>query len=366
MMNSAPTKVESVLLYQDHKIIDPQSMVQHLNISLGNGNRKFEIIQTGPNNEFAIISGGGLQVIISQTLEALELGLFDAALASPFVQLTFKNAVEILQRHKSHVFVTVKDDMSASGEPKTQQLQQGNGLAQSQAKFELKLTICQLMTCFIAKNSHSTAIHWLQSDMLLTPINYFTISSEPFPIPLFVHPRLFSSGQIQNGKNVVGMRTYGVSHLIGYEVIFIEAPVSVSWMFKRVCKFVSVVRENGALIEDGESFGATKNEIIRVQHRPPSDTCSAGLIELTLELSADVELDNPLVQQSFSEPNVPVKEEVMLDFNDPIDRAILNGLKNTGQEIRKASKIEKLDETADLHTDNSPFNSFGRRGSKLF
>ena len=366
MENSAPTKIESVLLYQEHKTIEPQKILQHLNVCLENTDLNFDIVQAGSQGEFILMMSGDLHVLVSQTPNPLDMDGFNQTLISPYTQMTLKNADEIVYRHRSHVFITVGNGVPMPDNPEIQELLQKVEHQQSLGQYELKLTICKLITSFFARNQLPTAVHWLQSDLLLPSENFLLLASDPFPVPLYVHPDLFSSHNTINGVPVLGLRTFGASHLIGYEIIFIEAPVPLGWLFERACNFVSIVRDRGSLIPHGETFGADNSEIIRVRHRPASDDRPAGEIELTLERSSEFEL----VEKGManSQPlHVESEAEIALDQNDPIDRAILDKLKQAGQDMRDVLEEETPEE---FHEAEQPLiaqkSSFGQRGSKPF
>ncbi len=360
MENIAPTKIESVLLYQEYENIDPQKILQHLNGSLESTDLNFEIVQAGAQGEFILMMCGDLHVLVSQTPNPLDMEGFNQTLASPYTQMTLKNADEIVYRHRSHVFITVGNGVPMPDNSELQELIQKVEHQQSPGQFELKLTICKLMTSFFARNQLPTAVHWLQSNILLPSENFLLLASDPFPIPLFVHPGLFSSRNTISGVPVLGLRTFGASHLIGYEITFIEAPVPLRWLYERACNFVSIARDRGSLIPHGESFGVDNDEVIRVRHRPASDDRPAGEIELTLELSSEFELDDnklPVSQPVHAESEA----EIALDQNDPIDRAILERLKQAGQNMR-----EVLEEKTPVLQEADQQSSFGQRGSKLF
>ncbi len=366
MENIAPTKIDSVLLYQEYENIDPYQILHHLNICMEGADLKFDIVQAGVHGEFILMMCGDLHVLISQTPNPLDVEGFNKTLVSPYTQMTFKNADDIVCRHRNHVFITVGNGVPMPDNAEMQELLQKVEHQQLQSHFELKLTICKLMTSFFARNQLPTAVHWLQSNMLLPSENFLLLASDPFPIPLFVHPGLFSSRNTINGVPVLGLRTFGASHLIGYEVIFVEAPVPLAWMFERACNFVGIVRDRGSLIPHDETFGADHSEIIRVRHRPATDDKSDGEIELTLELSSEFELDeNGVIRPQPL--HVETEAEIALDQNDPIDRAIMDRLKQTGQDMREVLEAGTPEE---LHEVEQPAiaqkTSFGQRGSKLF
>ena len=361
MESIAPTKVESVLLYQDYENIEPQIILQHLNNCLENTDLNFNIIQSGLQGEFVLMMSGDLHVLVSQSPGPLGIESFCQTLASPYTQMTFSNADEIVYRHQSHVFITVGNGVPMTDNIETQNFLQKVGHRHSQGKFEMKLKICKFMTDFFARDKFPVAVHWLQSGTLMSAENFHLLVSDAFPIPLFVHPDLFSSRNVINGIPVLGLRTFGASHLIGYEIIFIETPVPLGWLFERTCNFVSEVRDRNSLIPDGETFGVENNEIIRVRHRPASEEKLTGEIELTLESSDEFELDDRVLPEP--EPASDADNAVVtLDQNDPVDRAILERLKQTGQDMREVVEKNMVEEGQPEITQKS---SFGQRSAQL-
>jgi hypothetical protein len=97
--------------------------------------------------------------------------------------------------------------------------------------------------------------------------------------------------------------------------------VPFQWLYERACDFVDMARQSGSIVPHGESFGASSGEIIRVRHRPPSGKDQAGVIELTLERcdEHDFVLAHPVVIEPAQTEDAG---EVILNLNDPIDRAI--------------------------------------------
>ena len=104
MENSAPTKIESVLLYQEHETLEPKKILQHLNGCLENTDLSFDIVQAGAQGEFILMMCGDLHVLVSQTPNPLDMESFNQTLVSTYTQMTLKNADEIVYRHRSHVF----------------------------------------------------------------------------------------------------------------------------------------------------------------------------------------------------------------------------------------------------------------------
>jgi hypothetical protein len=380
MFANAPSAVESVLLYKKLKLIDSKTIHKHVNFCLESAKIHFDLVETSDDASFTMMTGNGLHIIISQTPEPLSHEGFASALASPYTLMTLENLEKTIASHKARVFITVGSgmadqdfsDMEDVPEEFRKILTQDQP-SQTKQEFETKLTICQVLTNYFFNNSQPDAVHWCQSDQLFNPARYKLLMSNPFPIPLFVHPGLFSSRKEINGTQVVGLHTFGASHLIGQEITFNEAPVPLSWMYERVCNFIEMSRTAGRLIPSGETFGANSKEIIRVLHRPASKDAPQGEIELTLEASGTFNLvqkpeleEKPAAAKVAKEKKPPSRQPIIkpkdpnieFDVDDPMDRAIMERLQQTQKEARKASQTTVEAEPVP-HKPQKP--SFGRR-----
>lgn len=285
-----PTKIESVLLYDHFTIVDPNAVLERLNAGLADPAAGFRAVQVAEDWAFAVFAGDGLYAMISQTDTPLAIDGFAEALRSPHTAMTFPKAREIVTTHKQRILVTVGCGVPMPGvpdKPDIQRVPDDMAPVPTLPQFETMLSVCQTLTTLFFEENRPLAIHWGQSDQILDPELYDAYSRQPFPIALFVHPGFFSSRTVVDEKRVVGLRTFGAAPLIGREIVFAEAPVPPSWIYKRTCDFVAAARKRGALIPDGENFGASEDEIIRIRHQPASETFPDGFVELTLEHSAE-------------------------------------------------------------------------------
>jgi|GEM_PF-2995050 len=316
-----PNKIESALLYQDFATVAPQGLLRHLNASLADTGLSFEPVESSPDDSYSIFTGDGLHVMLSQTRSPLPLDGFASALASPYTHVVFPNAEEIVALHACRMYVTVGSGLPMPDLPNIRELMEMPEADQSQAEFESKLTVCRLLTDALINHNRPMAVHWCQSNQILKPDQFARLAKAPFPVPLFVHPSLFSSQAVVNGTRVVGLRTYGAAHLIGREIVFHEAPVPFAWMYERACNFIEMARASGTIIPHGDSFGASPAEVIRVRHGAPSERDPDGVIELTLERCDEhgFIVDQPVEIEPAQTQDAG---EVVLNLNDPVDRAI--------------------------------------------
>ncbi|MCG6859122.1 MAG: hypothetical protein LJE67_13775 [Salaquimonas sp.] len=317
MANGKPKKIEAVLLYRDFDTVDPRKILDSLNFVLENAKIQFEMKQAEADGSYCMMMGRGIYVQISQTHEPLALDGFAPALTSAHTSMIFPNAAVVVRHHKCRIFITVGSGVPVPGTEELEKKLEMPDLL-SQGKFESMLTICQVLTRQMVRANKPQAIHWCQSDQIMTSDYFDKVSMDAFPMQLFVHPSYFSSRKEVNGTQVIGLRTYGAAHLIGKEVVFNEAPVPPGYLYARVVQFLEMARRSGEVIADGESFGESDREIIRVRHLPAEELDPNGRLELTLERSdaygiGDVVLpgEAPLVEKlevSFeTAPSMPLE-----------------------------------------------------------
>ncbi len=91
----------------------------------------------------------------------------------------------------------------------------------------------------------------------------------PAPSPLHVHPYLFGSEAGAGDEPKLGIRTFGVRHFIGREVLI--EPSALPWAanFETILAFIRVATtKNGYVIPDGDTFGPEDRSLsYRVVHR---------------------------------------------------------------------------------------------------
>lgn len=265
------------------------------------------------SGNFMVLKGEGpLFVIISQNREPLAIKGLRRAMSSPLRELTFPGLEEIAERHISNVFITVSHNSpfihalaGMPGELADQARALGTVAAKqdfSPQEIESKIVVCQLLANFLANALKPSAVHWCQSDQLVTT-DYFAANGKgEFPCPIHVHPFLFSSGAKHNGRKTIGFRTLGARHVIGREILFNECGADLAWMYQRAINLLQMARMNNYMIvPDGESFGADNDEVIRVRHLP-AQSGEVPIIELTLEKSLEFGISQVMPTSSWTPP----------------------------------------------------------------
>lgn len=355
--STIPASIESTLLYQGFETVDAADILHILNNDMGDHNLRFS---TGLDvGDHAMFMSDELRVHVSQTRTPLEFDCLAGALASPAVQLTFPDAFAKIQNHRARIAISVSDIVAKEDVPEPSE-HSGTLQGFPDTHFERKLHICKTLTRFMAVRNHPDAIHWGQSDQIISPQSFkLTTSNFDFPTPLYVHPYLFSSNEVINDIQLLGLTTYGAAHLIGREITFREAPVPFHWLQHRTVVFIDMIRQRGALIPDDETFGLNELEVIRVKHRASSQQHPQGSVELQLEQSDEFALEeSPLPGSQPLSAND--NDEGELDPANPIDQAIINQLNKTAQNMRTRQRVQ-----AEARMPTAAAAGFGKRSARL-
>ena len=283
-----PTKIESVLLTNRFKMLENQYLSDLINDRFKDLGLRFELIAENKQakiSENVLLLGQDDYIMISQIGKPLSRDGFSKTLLSPFTQMTFKDASDKVFEHSGYYMISVSQGVpmpdlgGALGNLMAEVKGTNNpGILVKYCVYNhrvIKALIPQLLP---------SAVHWCQSNMMVRPSEYMQrYGSSDFPGGLLVHPSYFSSRKIVDGKQVIGMRTFGMSHFLGKEYLFPEEPVDPSWLHDFAAhilfesaknKYVRPPFGQKLLAHDGTPF-----ELI---DQGPNEAFTKGFIEVKL------------------------------------------------------------------------------------
>lgn len=316
-----PDKIEAVLLYDELVPFQPEEMLPLLNGALAQKNLPPSFQRTAFEQPPGYLHyfGADITVQITQSPEPKAPEGFGGSLASGFTHITFKEAGDIVASHKQHVFITISKGVPMPDHPLLDEI--GYMAAPFEEwQFDLALQMLKsIITAYFSK-SEPLAIHWVQSDQMVSPERFGSVAMDADDYSLFVHPEVTWSGKMEGDNQALGFRTYGAKNFIGKEILFDETIVHFGFCYLRTLMFIAMARMSGAVVPHGETFGKDHTEIIRVRHEPdPAGRDEQGIIRLTLERSDEHDFicddDEEMVQD---EP----EDADEFDLKDPIQRAM--------------------------------------------
>ncbi|MBM7066733.1 hypothetical protein [Actibacterium sp. 188UL27-1] len=291
---SLPTFVTSRLLYTRLTRVDLPELCAVLNDIFSPAGYAFDIIDHIRGNRL-VLAHDMVQVHILLEPETLDHDPLLALADEPFHQTERIDWPGLITSHQCHAEITVQ--------------MTGSAKAPDRALFEVMLSLCQMTTTALAAMMPPIMIHWIQSEQLFLPSKFQLMDDMLFPLPLFIKPRLFSSGRMQEDMQVLGMWAEGAELFLDRPLVFEEAPVTLQWLQQRVFAFVEHYRHAESLPADGDTFGIEPEEIIRVQ------TKGRGPIALTLRERGGVLMLQP-------DPKIPRADgmEVARKSGTPLER----------------------------------------------
>lgn len=199
---------------------------------------------------------------------------FRAALASPYTGIVTPDIRDRLARTDSHILIEVSHGALAGVEdnPKLAELFSAIGRppsGASQTEFERRLRVLTLMTRIVIDHAMPLAVHWTQSDTLLNGDLFDRIAAgDEVPGPLHIHPILFGPRPAPGDEALAGIRTFGVRHWLGREVIVQPNVLPWATNLETVFAFLRVATmPGGYIIPDGDTFGPEDRSLsYRVLH----------------------------------------------------------------------------------------------------
>lgn len=199
---------------------------------------------------------------------------FRAALASPYTGLVTPDIRERLARTDTHILLEVSHGVLAGVEedPALAGLLDAVGhkrAGASQTAFERRLRVLTLMTRIVIDHAMPLAVHWTQSDTLLSGDLFDRIAAgDETPGPLHIHPILFGPRPAPGDEPLMGLRTFGVRHWLGREIII--QPNVLPWAANLEAAFAFLrvaTMPDGYVIPDGDTFGPEDRRLsCRVLH----------------------------------------------------------------------------------------------------
>ncbi|QDC09745.1 hypothetical protein FHY55_11020 [Oceanicola sp. D3] len=261
-----PSRTDAALLYPAPPEVDFEGIANSVKEIMAPSGIDLQTTMHKPG-QGAKLEAEGLSLTIAQAGKRLTESRLTKAMASEYTRLTGMNAGVDVAAHGAFIAVVAEAKGFNAG---------------SQDTFETLLALTQIAASHIAIEAEPLAVHWGQSDQLFSPERFLAMADVLFPLPLFCHPRPFSSGRVAEGTQVIGFRLDHAEEVLGRPLLFREAPARLPYLLDRAYAFIDHCREAGRILGDGAQFGAGPGEVIAVAMKPPSVEYPQGHIELTL------------------------------------------------------------------------------------
>lgn len=312
ILNHAPEQIECALLYDaDFKNINFDEVLNYINTLIRAPGQSFQRSPGCPDTDFDMYHGHDMFIQISQNHRPLGPEGFADVLASPYTGMVFEDAERFVAKHKANIFITVTNKVPMPAEAIAMMEQMGVPYSGPQRReaFELKMQLCRQIASFIAGQRKPGAVHWCQSNSLLSGDMFLSLAEENDPTALHIHPRFVRVEGAAGEPSKISAVLHGAKMLINTDVVFAPTPMPPAYVFDRLMNFVDMVRlRDGVLIPDGESFGETAEEVIRVKHFAATAELPEH-VELVLERHPDMD-EEALPRAPIAATPKPVADDV--------------------------------------------------------
>ena len=103
------------------------------------------------------------------------------------------------------------------------------------------------------------------------------------PSSLWTSMAFFRGQPAPNGKNTIGVMSVGLLPFIGREMEFTPAPVALKELAERAFATAEYLILKGSVIKDGDTFGMSADEKIRVRYRDAGTRPGIPIIEMSID-----------------------------------------------------------------------------------
>jgi len=212
-------------------------------------------------------SAADVTVSVAASPVPLSADNFVGSMESPLSRPVIGMLAETLARHSRHMVVSVSEPLDTADKP---------------ADLLTRLKIAHATTTLLAEWHMPAAVHWTQSNQLLSGAQYLQLASDPCPWALFAQARITHGGEVDQMQRTHGLRLDEAAGFIGRPIVFNQSSLPIDEIHAGALAFLRHTVETGTPIADGHSFGPKDGPVFGVTHVAPSDNLPDGLYELSV------------------------------------------------------------------------------------
>jgi len=282
--------VTTALLFVGNPTLALEHFFASLNTKLAKLNLAAEEIspQAGAQISFRT---QGVTVSVSCKSMPVPADKFKGALKSPLSKPSIGLLAETLSRHTRHMVVTVAD--AAADAPENTNLL-------------TRLQLAHATTSLLAEWHMPAAVHWQQSNQLLTGAQYLQLATEVAPWALFARAEKIAPSQQDQMVRTHGLRLSGAVDFIDRPIQFRQTSLAFDEVHAAALSFLRHAVETGAPIPHGHTFGSKGGTVFRLMHIDPFDQMPNGMFELSVVADdADIALGGPARPPKALDPAAP-------------------------------------------------------------
>jgi hypothetical protein len=235
---------------------------------------RFNVPEAKPGIFYRLYGGDQLMITLEYVDSPADMAVFQQPLASTVTGMMCPDIRERLTRNRAHILVNVSHGVlgGVASDPKIAALLRDIGMQReggSLPQFMRRLDILGLISRIVCDKGGPSALHWTQSNQLFSGEAFDILAGSPAPNHLHVHPYLFGKARGAGGEPEIGIRTFGVRHFIGREILVNPSVLPWAANFETVMAFLRVATmDKGYIIPDTDTFGPDNGSLsYRVLHR---------------------------------------------------------------------------------------------------
>jgi hypothetical protein len=265
-----PNDVQAALLF-DRRVGDLEAVVRtFLRVEEARGGLPFNLPEVKPGIFYRLFGGGELTITLEYVDRPAEVDLFEQTLGSAVTSIVCPQARQLLTRNRSHILVNVSHGVLGNSPQVARMMAQLGQRPEGHSlpEFLRRLEVCALIARIAGDHAPAQLVHWTQSNQLFPGEAFDGLAGLPAPSPLHVHPYLFGKGADAGGEARIGIRTFGVRHFLGREILIEPSVLPWAANLETILAFVRIATtKNGYVIPDGDTFGPEDRSLsCRVVH----------------------------------------------------------------------------------------------------
>ena len=266
-----PNDIQAALLFND-RVSGLEEMVRDfVRVEEARSGTRFNVPEAKPGVFYRLYGGDQMTITFEYVDGPANMEVFQQPLASTVTGLLCPDIRERLTLSRSHILVNVSHGVLGNSPEIMQMLQQIDYPIEGQSlpQFLRRLDTCALASRIVGDHSPASLVHWTQSNQLIAGEHFDGYAAGPAPGPLNVHPFLFGDGERGAENPKIGIRTFGMRHFIGREVLVQPSVLPWAANYDTILAFLRVATiKNGYVIPHGDTFGPEDRSLsYRVLHR---------------------------------------------------------------------------------------------------
>ena len=265
--------LQVAMLYAGHADVVPSLDLEDFRRAMFENGIPLQVTQENPTGVL-MMGAHDLQLTCSYHDKPADRAVFSRVLKSPVTHILCPNAQELVDNHRSYVLIEVQQGVFGGVEDDPEIAGFFNKIGFPRAgrdlgSFNRRVDVLAAASRSLHRKKPATALHWTQSNTLVSGDKLDPILTMTDPGLLTIHPMMFGSADMPGYKETpVEIYTIGAADYVGREIHTDFAPIPWLDIHQCITAFVRMATmPNGYIIPDGDTFGIETDEFSwRVTH----------------------------------------------------------------------------------------------------